>query len=75
MKVVVFFFLVYQRFIPTNWARSFFHDQRIPDDWTKPAKALDWGTVTRVGKRVRDEMAELRAQGYPKKAESKTASK
>jgi hypothetical protein len=57
-------------FIPTSWARSFFEGQRIPDDWVKPAKALDFGTVNSTAQRVRDEMAKLREQGYPKKAAS-----
>jgi hypothetical protein len=62
------------RFIPTNWARSFFQGSRIPDDWVKPAKALDPATVNSTAQRVRDEMEKLRGHGYPKKAAPKTVS-
>jgi len=58
------------RVIPKDWAYSFFHNERIPDDWVKPAKQTDPNTVNSCSQRVRDEMDKLRAQGYPKTTKS-----
>jgi len=52
--------------IKPEWIESFFQHERLPDDWTRPTKALDFSLVNTVAAKVRDAMAKYRDTGKNK---------
>jgi len=50
-----------KRIIKPDWIKSFFIDERFPDDWTKPEQKLGFRDASAMGEVMKGEMAAYRA--------------
>jgi len=55
-----------QNRIKAAWAKSFFQDERLPDDWTRPKDEIPFKVVNDIAGAVRNEIQKYRESGKSK---------
>jgi hypothetical protein len=55
------------RHLSTGWIKSFFANEKLPDDWTRQSKAVTFGQIAEVTETVIKQMKEIRAGHGDKK--------